>query len=244
MMKKTVLVTGAAKRIGREIAKAFAISGWNVVIHFNRSEKEADELLAELGGLKAGHSCVRCDFSDIQAVAALIPSLERPIDCLVNNASVYSRVLLKDTTPEILQEVFAVNFLAPFELMRSFAIIRGRGCIINITDQRVAAVDPDSGPYGLAKKALMDATEAAALDWAPAIRVNAVAPGIVISPPGVPPEKMQRLLPLIPMQTNSTPEDIASACLFLANSDNITGQTLFVDGGMHLQGYPLERRRP
>lgn len=244
MMKKTVLVTGAAKRIGREIARAFAVSGWNVVIHFNRSEMEADELLMELGGTEAGHSCVRCDFSDMRSVSALIPSLGRPLDCLVNNASVYSRNALVDATPDILQEVFAINFLAPFELMRSFAITMGRGCIINITDQRVSAVDPASGPYGFAKKALRDATEAAALDWAPGIRVNAVAPGIVISPPGVPPEKMQRVIPLIPMQTNAAPGDIASACLFLANSDNITGQTLFVDGGMHLQGYPLERKRP
>ena len=242
MMKKTVLVTGAAKRIGREIAKAFAASGWKVVIHYNRSENEAAELLAELGGTDAGHSCVRCDLSDSQSVSSLIPSLGMTLDCLVNNASVYSRISLKDATSELMSEVFSVNFFAPFELMRSFANTQGRGCIINITDQRVASVDPDSGPYGLAKKALKDATEAAALDWAPAIRVNAVAPGIVIPPSGVPPEKMQRLIPLIPMKTNASPGDIASACLFLANSENVTGQTVFVDGGMHLQGYPLEKK--
>ena len=241
---KTVLVTGAAKRIGKEIAKAFATSGWRIIIHYNYSEREATELLAELGGHGAGHSCIKCDFSDLKAVSAHIPSMGIPIDCLVNNASEYSRIQLKDATPDVLKNVFTVNFLAPFELMRSFANTEGRGCIINVTDQRVAAVDPDSGPYGLAKKALKDATEAAALDWAPSIRVNAVAPGIVMSPPGVPPEKMQRVLPLIPMQTNASPQDIASACLFLANSDNITGQTIFVDGGMHLQGYPLEKKRP
>jgi len=243
-MKKTVLVTGAAKRIGREIVRKYSVSGWNVIIHFNRSEREALELLAELGGTEAGHSCIRCDFSDMQAVTALIPSLGRPLDCLVNNASFYSRISLGEATPDIMRDVFTVNFLAPFELMRSFARVYGRGCIINITDQRTAAVDPDSGPYALAKKALKDAGEAAALDWAPAIRVNAVAPGIAISPPGVPPEKIKRVLPLIPMQTNATPGEIADACLFLANSGNITGQTLFVDGGMHLQGYPLEKRRP
>ena len=241
-MKKTVLVTGAAKRIGREIARAFAASGWRVVIHFCSSENEAAELLAELGGPDAGHSCVKCDFSDLKSVESLIPSLGMTLDCLVNNASVYSRISLKNATPEIVRDIFTVNFLAPFELMRSFASTQAGGSIINITDQRIAAVDPDSGPYGLAKKALNDATEAAALDWAPSIRVNAVAPGIVMPPPGVPPEKMERLLPLIPMRTNASPAEIASACLFLADSDCITGQTLFVDGGMHLQGYPLERK--
>ena len=239
---KTVLVTGAAKRIGREIAKGFARAGWQVVIHYNRSEKEAAELLAELGGNDAGHLSVRCDFSDMQAVSELVPSLDCHLDCLVNNASEYSRIRLAEATPDVVRDVFTVNFLAPFELMRSFAKVSQKGCIINVTDQRIAAVDPDSGPYGLAKKALNDATEAAALDWAPNIRVNSVAPGIVLSPPGVPPEKMLRLLPNIPLQRNASPKEIADACLFLATSESITGQTLFIDGGMHLQGYPLEKR--
>ena len=241
---KTVLVTGAARRIGREIAKAFANDGWKVVIHYNRSDVDAASLLAELGGEASGHSCVKCDFTDMKAVSALVPSLDCRLDCLVNNASAYSRVNLRNAAPQVMKEVFTVNFLAPFELMRSFAVCQKNGCIINITDQRTASVDPDSGPYCLAKKALRDATEAAALDWAPDMRVNAVAPGIVIPPPGVTLDRMAPLIPRIPMRTNAKPQDIASACIFLANAANVTGQTLYVDGGMHLQGYPLETKRP
>ena len=240
---KTVLITGAARRVGAEIARTFAGAGWRVVIHFNRSRQEAFALLDEIGGSGAGHFCVQCDFTDLHAVSALIPSLCSSVDCLVNNASAYSRIRLANATPEVMRDVFTVNFLAPFELMRTFAATQRKGCIIILTDQRTATVDPDSGPYAIAKKALGDATEAAALDWAPDIRVNAVAPGIVMPPPGVPSDRMQKLLPHIPMQTNASPKDIAAACLFLTTSENITGQTLFVDGGMHLQGYPIETRK-
>ncbi len=240
---KTVLITGAARRIGAEIARTFARAGWRVVMHFNRSRQEALALLDEIGGTGAGHSCVKCDFTDMQAVSALIPSLGFPIDCLINNASEYSRIRLANATPDIMRDVFTVNFLAPFELMRSFAAAQRKGSIVNVTDQRTAIVDPDAGPYAIAKKALRDATEAAALDWAPGIRVNAVAPGIVMPPPGVPSGRMQKLLQNIPMQTNAWPKDVAAACLFLTTSENITGQTLFVDGGMHLQGFPIETKK-
>ena len=138
--------------------------------------------------------------------------------------------------------IYNVNFFAPFQLMRFFASKMKRGCIINVTDQRVASVDPAAGIYGMAKKSLRDVTEAAALDWAPDIRVNAVAPGLILSPPGVSPEKILPLVKRVPMQVRSTEQEIASTCLFLAHAETITGQTIYVDGGMHLQGFPLESR--
>ena len=116
-----------------------------------------------------------------------------------------------------------------------------RGCIVNLLDRRVAGVDPAAGSYGLAKKALRDATEAAALEWAPDIRVNAVAPGYSLPPPGVDPEKMLPLLEGVPMRQPSSPEEIAAACVFLARSPTVTGHVLFVDGGLHLaHGGPAE----
>lgn len=243
----TVLITGAGKRIGRGIALCFARAGWCVIAHYNHSREDAQSLLAEMGGESAGHSTVQMDFSDLSGVSSLIPCLisrGTVPTCVINSASVYSRIRLIDATPEEMSRVFAVNFSAPYELMRSFAEHVSCGNVINITDQRVSFVDPAAGPYGLAKKALSDATEAAALDWAPRIRVNAVAPGIVLPPPGVPWGKMEALLPKIPMKHRSTEEEIASACLFLAASESITGQTIYVDGGLHLLGHPIETKNP
>jgi len=246
-MQPVALITGAAKRIGRAIAIAFANGGYRVVAHYNKSREEAEELLAEIGGSSKGHLIIQCDFGKPGEAANLIPALAEEgmlPQCLVNNASCYSRARLADTTPEILQNSMQVNFASPFELMRSFANICKNGCIINITDQRNTFVDPDSGIYAIAKKALENATMAAALDWAPCIRVNAVAPGIVLPPPGKSWEGMQHIIPQIPMKRRSTEEDVANACIFLATQGNITGQTIYIDGGLHLMGHPIETKKP
>lgn len=234
----TVLITGAAVRIGRAIALAFARAGATVVVHYNRSQEQALELHGELSRVSGGHRLVHADLLDLQAVDRLIPDLLTAgcrLDCLVNNASVYHRAPLLALSQQQWDNDFAVNFLAPFRLMCSFARHCGRGNIINLLDQRVATVDPSAGAYGIAKKALRDATEAAAVQWAPAIRVNGVAPGFVLPPPGVTWRAMEKFIPGIPMQQASSPEEIAAACVFLAASRTITGNILFVDGGQHLK---------
>jgi pteridine reductase len=242
-----VLITGAAVRIGRAIALRFARGGAAVAVHCNRSEAEAHTLLAELEALApgAGHRLVRADLRNQQERARLLPDLAAAgftPDCLVNNASTYRRCALRNLTPEQVRDDFEINFIAPFELMRDFARVCHRGAIVNLLDQRVAAVDPGAGAYGLAKKSLRDATEAAALEWAPEIRVNGVAPGFVLPPPGVAPEAMEKFLPGIPMKRAATPEEIADACWFLATSPILTGQILFVDGGLHLTANPVQEK--
>jgi len=224
---------------------AFADDGWNVILHCNRSADEAKELQRSLPG--SGHAVIQGDFSTTESITAFLERLERSrlhFDCLVNSASCYLRKPLVETSLQEMTAIYNVNFFAPFQLMCFFAEKMKSGCIINITDQRTASVDPAAGMYALAKKSLRDATEAAALDWAPAIRVNAIAPGLVLSPPGVPSEKIEPLLKKVPMRIRTTEQEIAQACLFLAHSETITGQTLYLDGGMHLQGFPLETQLP
>jgi NAD(P)-dependent dehydrogenase (short-subunit alcohol dehydrogenase family) len=233
-----VLITGGAVRIGRAIALAFARAGATVVVHYNRSHEQARNLHRELGGISSGHRLVQTNLLDVMARDRLIPDLLATgcrLDCLVNNASVYRRAPLLEISQEQWDADFAINFLAPFRLMCSFARHCGHGNIINLLDQRVATVDPSAGAYGLAKKALRDATEAAAVQWAPAIRVNGVAPGFVLPPPGGSSQAMQKFIPEIPMQRATTPEEIAAACVFLAASPTIAGHILVVDGGLHLK---------
>ena len=233
-----VLVTGGACRIGAAIVRCFAQNNWRVLIHCRHSRAAGESLLAELGGIAAGHLLLQQDLLEDGAEQALIASTISHygrLDCLVNNASVYRRSSMAEITPAILAQAYAINFEVPFQLMQEFHRTCARGSIVNLLDQRVNNIDPSAGAYALAKKSLRDATEACALEWAPDIRVNAVAPGIVLPPPELKPEtSMRRILQYVPMRAASSPEEVAKATLFLAESQSITGLTLYVDGGMHL----------
>jgi pteridine reductase len=232
--QKTVLVTGGAVRIGAEICRTFAKAGWQVAIHCRNSVEQARKLVAELGNCA---SVFHADLTDSEERDELIPAVMARLDgldALINNASVYHRRPLAECDDTTLADDFTINFIAPFQLMRQFHIHARRGVIINLLDCRVEWVDPGAGTYALAKKSLRDATEAAALEWAPDIRVNAVAPGLVLPPPGVDPEKMKPLIKNIPIKKPSPPEEVAKACRFLVETETITGQIIHVDGGLHL----------
>lgn len=242
-MSRYVLITGAAKRIGRAIAIVFAKAGYSVAVHYNTSKEEAEKLVSELNGITPGSFAIQCEFRDRDALSCLMPNLLKrgiELECLVNSASSYSRLPFEQTAPADALEIYQVNFFAQFELMRSFANAFKRGSIVNITDQRTAFVDAAAGIYGLAKKSLRDITEAAAQAWAPNIRVNAVAPGIILPPPNGEWSKMEKLLAKIPMKERSTEQEVADAVLFLAQSPTVTGQTLYIDGGLHLLGRSVE----
>lgn len=244
---KTVLITGGAKRIGRAIALAFARRKFSVIIHYRHSQQAAEELLQELNEYSSGHAALQADLMQPRARQGLIKDamqINGRLDVLVNNASVYRRNWLKNVDEKTARQDFEINFWAPFMLMKDFNQLSAYGCIINMLDQRVAAVDPAAGSYGLAKKSLRDATEAAAIEWAPHIRVNGIAPGVVLPPPGVPEQKIYPLLEKVPMKTNTKPEEIAAACTFLAIAPTLTGNILYLDGGLHLISSNLNEKTP
>ncbi len=238
-----VLVTGGGCRIGAAVVREFAGNGWRTVIHCRHSLMAAEALFSRIGGGAEGHLLVQQDLLEEGAVQSLTGSVMQRygrLDCLINNASVYQRFPMAELTPTLLEQAFAINFFVPFQLMREFRKVCRRGSIVNLLDQRVDSIDPSAGAYALAKKSLWDATEACALEWAPGIRVNAVAPGIVLPPPeSSPSASMKRILQYVPMRERSSEEEVAQACLFLAESQTITGQILYVDGGLHLRNGSL-----
>lgn len=238
-----VLVTGGAVRLGEAISRTFADAGFRVALHYQRSAAEAQSLLDELGG-SPQHAAFAADLTSETAcselVGGVVESMGR-IDVLVNNAAVYHRQTLAETSEESLLAELRPNLFAPLHLTRAFAAATESGCIINMLDRRVSGLDTHCLPYLLSKKALADLTRVTALELAPRIRVNAVAPGAVLPAPGDSEAAMYAHAGPIPLgrEARGTPQDITAAALFLAQQSSITGQTLFVDGGQHLLGNEL-----
>jgi pteridine reductase len=237
---KTALITGAAKRIGRETALTLADRGVNIVVHFNRSDAEARRLAGELEqkGVKAW--TIQADFRSPDEYSTLIERAQEMasgFDILINNASIFPAETLTDLSWSGLSRNVEVNAWVPFVLSRSFAQKIGRGKIVNLHDSRLKGYDWTHVGYILSKHVLATMTRMMALEFAPRITVNAVAPGLILPPPGEDETYLQRLVHTVPLQRHGGPQDIADAVAFLIQSDFITGNVIYVDGGRHLHEY-------
>jgi NAD(P)-dependent dehydrogenase (short-subunit alcohol dehydrogenase family) len=227
---KKALVTGGAVRIGRAITEALTAEGAEVIVHYRRSKKEAEALSSKT---------IQADLSDPVQCETLIERAAKQfgkIDILVNNAAVFHQTRLADATHEAVMKELQPNLLAPLALIRGFARQTDAGKIVNLLDRRVTSHDTTCVPYLLSKKALEELTKLAALDLAPGITVNAVAPGAVLPPPQHADDPAWEYAGPIPLEKRPGPADIAEAVLYLLKNDLLTGQTLFVDGGQHLLG--------
>lgn len=237
MEDSCTLITGAGVRLGRAIAKTMAPDSTTILLHYRQSSDAAEELAEELR--TSGHRAdtVAADLSTEEGCTELMDQAAEfgPITGLVNNAAVYNRVPLTETTEEVLLDELRPNLFAPLTLTRLFATQTKRGTIINLLDRRVAGLDSGALAYNLSKKSLADLTQLAALECGPGIRVNAVAPGPVLPPPECEdPNYMEEHGGAIVTEKRCSPEDIAHAVKFLFDAPCITGQILYVDSGQHL----------
>lgn len=238
-MKQTALITGASKRIGKAITEHLAETGWNIAIHFNTSEKPAEDLVI---GLAAKYSqqkfqAFKVNLANIYEVIKLIPKVLETfggIHLLINNASVFDPGYLKSTTPELFDEQLNVNLKAPFFLIRDFANLCKTGNIINFVDTRVTSNKSDFAAYSLSKKGLWDLTQMAALELAPNIRVNAIAPGVTLAPEDKDENYLLNLAQNIPMKKPGGLEPIIKSVDYILDNNHLTGQLLFADGGENL----------
>lgn len=237
---KTALVTGGAKRIGHAIAMALAEEGVNVVIHYRSSEDEAKQICATIIGLGLKSWTVRADFGNLAESETLIPrtrEIAGTLDILINSASVFPPSTLKEMDFVGLIRTVQVNAWAPFVLSRQFAQIFGRGKIVNLLDTRFHGYDRSHVAYILSKQILSSLTRMTALEFAPHITVNGVAPGLILPPPGKEQSYLDGLVNTVPLRRHGSPGDIAEATIYLLKSDFVTGQVIYVDGGSHLKGY-------
>lgn len=236
---QVALVTGGAVRLGRAIALALAREGCHVAINYHRSAAAARAVVGELRTLGVDARALRADVSLPAGARRLIRETLRHfgrLDLLVNNAAVFFRTPLPLTTPGQWDRILAVNLRGPFLVSQTAARAMrraGRGRIVNIAD--VAAVRPWPAyiPYCVSKAGLVMLTKGLALALAPQVQVNCVAPGAVLLPADASPALRRRLRREVPMGREGDPQDVAAAVLFFASCPPyITGQVLFVDGGV------------
>ena len=223
---KRILVTGGARRVGKMFVEKLQSFGADVVVHYNTSKNEAEDL---------SKFVIQCDLSKPDSFPNLINECG-PIDILINNASIFSKDKLIESNPAKVFKEFAVNFFSPFELTRQFAKQNRDGIVLNILDRRILANEITCLPYCLSKKSLAEFTYAAALELAPKIRVNAIAPGPILAPDNQDFSTYKEKAGFIPLEKIPNPMDVIEAALYLINNESITGQVIYVDGGQNLIG--------
>jgi NAD(P)-dependent dehydrogenase (short-subunit alcohol dehydrogenase family) len=235
---KTILVTGAAKRIGRALALACARAGADVFIHYGASRKEAHQLQEEIHRLGPQAWCLQTDLSHPDEVSRLIEQAAaiQPLDALINNASIFGDLSLHETTRADWDRHLAVNLTAPFLLSQAFArqLPEGRqGRIVTLLDWRALRPGADHFPYTVSKAALAALTQSLAVALAPNITVNGLALGAILPPSAG--NAPSNILKKIPAGRWGKLEDAEDALLFLLGGPAyITGEILHVDGGRHL----------
>lgn len=236
---KTALITGGARRLGAAMARALAEAGANVVIHYRHSAVEAQGLAKELRGVGVGTWTVPGDLglprSGTEVFAAAV-AVAGPIDILVNNASIFPDGTFAELDEEALALNHRIHAVAPLELGRAMHAQGRDGAIVNLLDTRVNDYDRMHVAYHLSKRTLAALGRMMAVEFAPRIRVNAIAPGLVLPPEGRDEAYLAELAHTNPLNRYGGEADVVRALLFLLNSPFITGQTINVDGGRHLRG--------
>lgn len=241
-----VLITGAAKRIGREIALTMARHGWDVAVHYGRSQSDALQVVNDIISIGRRAIAVQAELGDEAQVKAIVPQvLEKlgRVDCVVNNASLFEADTVSDFSAGCLDRHMHANVMAPILLAQALYAAQtparndgngGNASVINILDQKLFNLNPDYLSYTLSKAALQNATITLAQALAPLVRVIGIAPGLSMMSGDQSENDFKAAHQLTPLGRSSTPEDIAEAVVYVARARAITGTTILVDGGQHL----------
>lgn len=233
---KTALVTGAAKRLGRAAALHLAGQGYNIALHYNSSKAQAMDTAQAI--YKKGVRCelFACDLADEKAVKELLPKVHKAfpnLNLLVNSASIFIPNKFGDKDLDLFKAHWDINFKAPYILSCAFSRLVKKGQVVNFIDANVAKHESRYADYLLTKKALYEFTQMAAVQWGPALRVNGIAPGMILPPIHHPDDRKARARN-IPLKRVGDPKYVLQALQYLLDNDYVTGQVLAVDGGEQL----------
>jgi len=230
----TAIITGGGVRLGKAMALHLAEKGYAIALHHNASSKNAEQTIAEIRELGVSCEPFPCDFTDLTAAENLIKTVTAKfsdIEILINCAANFIQEDIENTSTQSLEETFHINLLTPFILMREYKKRVNRGMIVNILDERIARNVPTFAAYSVAKVGLSHLTHLASIEWGATVRVNGIAPGLILPPAGGTAEYLERGKKLIPTLTHGTVEDICRGLDYLVESKFVNGETLFIDGG-------------
>ena len=241
---KVVLVTGAARRLGREIALALAAGGWHIAVHYRNSEADAIKTVADCAGISGDAAGFQADLSSEKGVRGLLPAVIARlgrVDAVVNSASTFEHDDAASFSFAALDRHLHSNTGAAIVLAQALhAHVAGRnstGAVVNLLDQKLWNQNPDFFSYTLSKAALEAAGTMLAMALAPAVRVVGVAPGLTLTSHLLKDEQFEALHKLSPLGRSSTPADVAATVKFALENASMTGTTLLVDGGQHLMKF-------
>ena len=250
---RTVLVTGAAKRLGREIALALAQDGWQVAVHYRDSLEDATKTVADCSRLAGSSAAFRANLTNETAVRQLLPQVIAEfgrVDAVVNSASTFEHDTAASFSFAAMDKHMRSNTGAAILLSEALhAHVAGRassagtpatgpqGVVVNLLDQKLWNQNPDFFSYTLSKAALEAATTMLAIGLSPLLRVVGVAPGLTLTSHLLEQKKFEALHQLSPLGRSSTPADVAATVKFAIDNQSITGTTLLVDGGQHLMRF-------
>jgi NAD(P)-dependent dehydrogenase (short-subunit alcohol dehydrogenase family) len=248
--RRVALVTGGARRIGRAIVLELARHGWDVGVHGHASMADAEataQIVRDLGGRA---QVLRADLSDEAQCEALLPALQAGlgrVDAVINNASLFEHDDVASFSVAAMERHWRANTAPAIVLARALhtSLQAGptretMGCVVNLLDQKLWNPNPDHLSYTLSKAALQSATTLLAQALAPRVRVCGVAPGVTLLSGDMTAAEFERARHMTPLERSSTPEDVARTVRFLLESPAITGTTVLVDGGQHLQAQPRD----
>ena len=247
---KTVLITGAAKRLGQAIALALADAGWSVAVHYGASSAEAEATAAAVHAKGVRAAAVKADLAkdnETQALLAKAREALGPITALVNNASIFQNDSIESMTRASWDTHIEINLRAPLVLAQNFARElppNSEGAIVNLLDQRLFKPTPQFLSYSASKAGLHWLTVTLAQALAPRIRVNGVAPGPTLRGARQSEADFQRQVEATPLKRGASPADIGAAVRYLLEAPAVTGQTIVVDGGQHLIWQTPDVMRP
>ena len=241
-MNKRILITGAAKRIGKEMALSFFNKGWDIVIHYNSSKEEAEALAHKMNSERNNSAMLiqanLDNANEVEKLAEKILSKNGSIDALINNASTFYPTPVGTFSEENWNALMGSNLKAPLFLIQSLhkELEKNKGFIINVTDINVDRALVNHSIYLAAKSGLQTLTKSLAKELAPYIRVNAIAPGAILEPPNTEwtSEQKNNIINAVPMKRMGTEKDIVDAAIYLSEAEYVTGQILNIDGGKSL----------
>lgn len=231
---KSAVVTAGARRVGRQLCFHLAKLGYDIALHYNSSKTEAEETKCEIEELGRRCELVQADLRTRDGIESLIPRAQTVLGnlkVLVNNASVWEAGSFSQSSYGELSDNLHIHLYAPYILTRDFSNTVQDGSVINIIDSNITRHNSDKFAYLLTKKALYDFTLMAAAELAPRIRVNAIAPGLVLVPEA---DKGTAQPGKNPLQRPGSPDDVSKALEFLITHEHLTGQCIYVSGGKHL----------